>query len=37
MALLEGQIYRTTVEGYSSDGAGIARIEGKKPGGFPTR
>ena len=28
MALLEGQIYRTVVEGYSSDGAGIARIEG---------
>ena len=28
MALLEGQVYRTTVEGYSSDGAGIARIEG---------
>ena len=28
MALLEGQVYRASVEGYSSDGAGIARIEG---------
>ena len=28
MALLEGQVYRAVVEGYSSDGAGIARIEG---------
>ena len=28
MALLEGQIYRAVMEGYSSDGAGIARIEG---------
>ena len=28
MALLEGQVYRTTVDGYSADGAGVARIEG---------
>ena len=28
MALLEGQIYRAVVEGYSADGAGVARIEG---------
>ena len=28
MALLEGQVYRTVVDGYSADGAGVARIEG---------
>lgn len=28
MALLEGQVYRAVVDGYSADGAGVARIEG---------
>ncbi len=28
MAILEGKVYRAVIEGYSSDGSGVARVEG---------